>query len=503
MSGIVLRGISKFYGSTGVLAVDSADFSLIPGEVHALVGENGAGKSTLAKIMSGFEIPDSGSIEIFGLPVRFASHKDAERAGIGFVPQHSMLAMNLTISENMALGHEPRRLGIFYDARKAELEAMDIAERFGFSLDLTSPVGRLSASARREAEILRALARGVRILVLDEPTTVLNEHESEHLFQLISRLKAGGTGIVYISHRAKEILRIADRVTVMRGGRVERTEAVAHLEECVLSDFIVPGGTCIQANKAQSGETGKTVFRLDSVFVHGRGADSLSDVSLAVCAGEIVGVAALSGNGLETLESLCAGILAPQKGSVTIAVESTQPKKGEGRRKTMAYIPSDREGLGLSLHSSVSDNISAGRLPRMGRLELLGAIEPAKTSRALMEEFSVKAKPESEAQSLSGGNRQRLVAARELADFFPFVLAANPVQGLDAGARDAIFSRLLALRDQGAAILILSTDAEDFLDLANRSYVLYRGALSSIDSGEAPGQGQNPGLASLLTGGQR
>ncbi len=501
MNGIVLRGVSKLYSSTGVLAVDNADFSLIPGEVHALVGENGAGKSTLAKILAGFEIPDSGSVEVFGKLTRFASHKDAERAGIGFVPQHSMLAANLTVAENMALGHEPLLFGFFYNARKAELDAMAVAERFGFSLDLTSPVRLLSASARREAEILRALARGVRVLVLDEPTTVLNEHECGHLFDLIARLKASGTGIVYISHRAKEILAIADRVTVMRGGRVERTESVSGLDEPALSNLIVPG-VSEPRGAAVHAPAGSAVFRLDSVCVHGLGADSLSDVSLTVCSGEIVGVAALSGNGLETLEAVCAKLVAPQRGSVEIFGEPPIAKKHGSPRKKMAYIPSDREAAGLCLHAAIGDNISAGKLPNIPRPDLLRGREPGNAARALMDGFSIKALPASEAQSLSGGNRQRLVAARELADYFPFVLAANPVQGLDAAARLTILSRLLELRGQGAAILMLCTDAEDFSALASRSFVLYRGALLPVETASGAGPDRQAPFASLLTGGR-
>jgi len=220
-------------------------------------------------------------------------------------------------------------------------------------------------------------------------------------------------------------------------------------------------------------------------------------------------VAALGGNGLETLEAVCAGLLAPQRGTVSLsgwsapAADSRVRKKRDAGGKAMAYIPSDREGAGLCLLASVGDNISAGRLPGLPVLDLLRGIEPRRAAGALMEGFSVKAPAQSETRSLSGGNRQRLVAARELDAFFPFVLAANPVQGLDAAARQNILSRLLALRDQGAAILILSADADDFLNVATRSYVLYRGSLRKIAEGETTAIGQNPVLASLLTGGNR
>jgi simple sugar transport system ATP-binding protein len=495
-----LKGIRKHFPSTGTLAVDGADFSVRRGEVHALVGENGAGKSTLARIMCGLEKPDAGTLMVRGSLTRFASHRDAERLGIGIVPQYSMLAGNLSAAENIALGHEPLLAGIFYDQKKAAYDLALLCGRYGFSLDPNVPVSTLPNAQRREAEILRALARGADVLILDEPTSILAEHETEALFALIRRLTAAGAGIVYISHRSKEILNLADRITVMRDGRVVQTLPAAGLEECDLADLIVRANAC--ALDAGSGsQPGQTVLQLRDVSMKapsGSAFDAIQDLNLVVRAGEVVGVVALGGNGLDVLEDLASGLIPPDRGEILI---HGRPMAGLDARQLrtalMAYLPTDRDQRGLCGTTRVKDNLVAKRLQTYSFISFARGVEPDKDADQLLASFGIKGSTSQMVPTLSGGNKQRLVAARELDGARPVVLAANPAQGLDMAARTLLFQRLRSARDDGAAVLLLSSDPEDLADLADRSFALYRGRLFPVESGHLHGGG----LASILTGG--
>ncbi len=491
-----LSSIRKYYSSTATLAVDGADFSLEAGEVHALVGENGAGKSTLARILCGFETPDSGSIRVREKPVRFNSHRDAERAGIGFVPQYSMLATGLSAAENVAMGHEPVRFGVFSDRRRAAYEFSMLADRYGFDVDPDAPVSSLSAAARREVEILRALARGGDVLVLDEPTSILGEHETKALFSLIGRLKEAGAGIVYISHRARELLDLADRISVMRYGKVERTIRADEIDECGLADLIVTREAC-GTGPGKGGTPGDIAISIRTVSLAGRGDDSLDSIDIAARSGEVVAVVALGGNGLDSLEEVAAGLVRPDDGDVFVlgkAIGDWKPR--ELRTRIMAYLPTDREGRGLCPRSSVGSNVIARKLFRYSFAEFAGGKVPCVDAGAMLGRFAVGNWRRRRVDSLSGGNRQRVVAARELEGFSPVVVAANPAQGLDPAARTALFGRLAELRDQGAAILLLTADPEDASELADRVFALYRGRLRLLD----PKGGDPSGLAAAITG---
>ncbi|PKL26548.1 MAG: heme ABC transporter ATP-binding protein [Spirochaetae bacterium HGW-Spirochaetae-3] len=491
-----LTSIRKYYPSTNALAVDGADFSLERGEVHALVGENGAGKSTLAKILCGFESPDSGTVAIRGSPVSFSSHRDAEKAGIGFVPQYSMLAPGLSAADNVALGHEPRFLGVFSDRRRVAYDFSLLADRYGFSVNPDAIVSTLSASGRREVEILRALARGGGVLVLDEPTSILGERETEALFALIRRLKSAGAGIVYISHRAKEILDLADRISVMRAGRVERTIRPDDTDECGLADLIVRSSSC--AAGTDSGSTpGKPGLTLRSVTLSRRGSDSLDGADLVVRKGEVVAVVALGGNGLDALEDVAAGVVGPDSGDVLVLgkdIHSYPPRIL--RSGVMAYIPTDREGRGLCAKASVALNAIAGRLRGYSFADFALGRAPLADADALLASFDVKNGGRRRVDTLSGGNRQRVVAARELDGPADVVVAANPTQGLDRSSRAALLSRLAEMRDEGSAVLLLSSDPEDASELADRSFVLYRGRLKALSG---PGS-DDSAIAAALTG---
>ena len=374
-----LKGIRKHFTSTGTLAVDGADFSVRRGEVHALVGENGAGKSTLARIMCGLERPDAGTLTVRGTQARFASHRDAERLGIGIVPQYSMLAGTLSAAQNIALGHEPLLAGMFYDRKKAAYDLSLLCGRYGFTLDPDVPVSSLPNAQKREAEILRALARGADVLILDEPTSILAEHETEALFALIRRLTAAGAGIVYISHRTKEILNLADRITVMRDGRVVRTLPAAGLEECDLADLIVRANACA-LDTSSSSQPGGTVLQLRDVSrkaPSGSAFDAIVDLNLAVRSGEVVGVVALGGNGLDVLEDLASGLTQPDRGEIRVSgqlMASIDPRCL--RTVLMAYLPTDREQRGLCGSARVKENLVSKRLHDYSFASFARGIEP-------------------------------------------------------------------------------------------------------------------------------
>jgi len=480
MSLATLCAIRKTYQSTATLALDAADFDVCAGEIHALVGENGAGKSTLAKVLCGFEKPDTGTIAVHDKHVVFHSHRDAEQAGIGFVPQYSMLAPGLNAAENIALGHEPKRFGLFLDRRRAMYDFTMLTERFGFDVDPLSPVASLPASARREVEILRALARGGDILVLDEPTSILGETETKALFSLLRRLKEAGTGIVYISHRAREIIDLADRISVMRTGKVERTIRAGDIDECGLAELIVKTGSCPSPGDS-SRKPGPTALSLSGVSVRKRGIGSLSTVDIDVHAGEIVAVVALGGNGLDTFEDIVTGITKPDDGTVhVLGREPGAYATRELRSHIMAYLPTERESRGLCAKASVASNVVAGRVPDYSFVDFFWGKKPLADAAALLKSFAVDRWERRRMDTLSGGNRQRVMAARELDGFSPVVVAANPAQGLDPSARSLLFSRLAQLRDEGSAVLLLTSDPDDAAEIADRAFALYRGQLKEL-----------------------
>lgn len=496
MPRAALSAIRKYYASTSTMAVDGVDFVVEAGEIHALVGENGAGKSTLARILCGFEVPDAGTVSIHGRNMSFASHRDAERAGIGFVPQYSMLASSLSAADNVALGHEPRRLGIFLDKRRASYDFAMLAERFGFSVDADAPVATLSLAERREVEIMRALARGGDVLVLDEPTSILGDAETKALFALLHRLREAGTGIVYISHRTREILDIADRVSVMRSGRLATTMAASDLDDVSLAALIVRS-TPERQTKRKTCEPGSIVFAMHGVSTRRRGAASLVNIELAVRAGEVVVVVALGGNGLDSLEDAATGIVHPDHGHVEVLGRDIHSiEQRELRTRILAYLPTDREGRGLCGRSSVAANAIAKRLPYYTFSEYMDGRKPHEEADAILDSFAVTNWERRRVDTLSGGNRQRVVAGRELCSQLPLVIAANPAQGLDSSARSMLFGRLRAMRDAGSGVLVLTSDPEDALDLADRTFSLYRGTLKPLDESGADA----PSLAAAITG---
>lgn len=505
MELLAARGISKRFLDTRTLANDRVSISLAQGETRAVVGENGAGKSTLARVLAGLVVPDSGELSVRGRRLRFGSVREAEAAGIGFVPQSSLLAEDLSVAENIVLGREPRSLGLFLSRRKAYVEAALLVERFGFKLDPEALVSSLSAAERRQAEIARALARGGEILILDEPTSILSESESERLFQLLDRLTGAGKAIILITHRLTEVLKVADTITVLRDGAVVADLGAAEADEAELSNLMARGagrkGDPSPESKALRTAQAPTPTLSAALELKGiRLRPGAEPFSLSVFPGEILSVSALAGNGLGRLEDLASGMARPGEGEVLAGGRALASIPREIlRTELMAYAPSARERRGLCLPAPLRDNILALRRRDFRVHEWIGRRrrdeEAAKAAVAL----GLDAPPRQSAASLSGGNRQRLLLARELDRPRPILILAEPLQGLDLASQGEVYRLIRELASRGSAVLLLASSVEDVLALADRSIALYRGESAFESSNEGAGTGA--ALLSAMTGG--
>ncbi|MEK7823742.1 MAG: ABC transporter ATP-binding protein [Candidatus Eisenbacteria bacterium] len=477
---VSLRGITRRFGP--VIANDGVSLDLAPGEIHALVGENGAGKSTLMRVLYGLLQPDAGTIEVDGRPVRIHRPADAMRLGLGMVHQHFMLVDTLTVSENIVLGREPKSAlgGLRRAAADAEVEAL--AERYRMPVEPRARVSQLSVGVQQRVEILKALHHGARVLILDEPTAVLTPHEVDELFQVLRALNAQGTTIILITHKLAEVKALARRVTVMRDGRVVGGGEAASLTTEAIAELMV--GRPLAGLRPRS-PTAAAAPLLEVRLLDAdddRGLPAVRGVSLSVCGGQILGIAGVEGNGQRELAECIAGLRAPLRGEIVVA---GRPMHGRSPRERaaagLAHIPADRLHRGLVPEMTLAENLVLGRHrePSLGRGPLLGRRALASRAAALLAEYDVRPRsPGLLASRLSGGNQQKLIAARELSRGALVLLVAHPTRGLDLGAAEAIHRRLLAERDAGRAVLLISSDLTEILALSDRVCVMYEGRLT-------------------------
>ena len=480
-----MRGITKRY--PGVVANDGIDLDLRRGEIHALLGENGAGKTTLMNVLYGLATPDAGEILIDGEAVRIAGPSDAIARGICMVHQHFMLVPVLSVTENIVLGAETMANPIFLDRREAERRIVALAERFGFQIDPDAKVGTLSVGQQQRVEILKALYRETRILVLDEPTAVLTPQETEEIFALLRRLASGGQSIIFISHKLYEVLEIADRITVIRRGRVVGTRLPSETTEDDLAELMVGREVQLTVDRGDSHPAGPTLVVAGLQARDDRGHETVKGVDLEVRAGEIVGIAGVAGNGQDELVEAIIGLRTPTKGTVRLGdrdVTGWSPRRLN--ESGVGYVPADRHRFGLILSFPLYDNLvltSYYRPPfARGFLRQDDAIVAA--AEGSIAKYDIRTPSASvTVGTLSGGNQQKVVVAREFDRDLRLLILDQPTRGLDVGSIEFIHRRIIAQRDAGAAVLLVSAELDEVLEMSDRIGVMFGGRIVAFRDG--------------------
>lgn len=492
-----MRGIVKRFGEVTALA--GVDFELARGEIHALLGENGAGKSTLMHLLAGQDQPDEGTIEVHGEPVRFRSARDAARRGIGMVHQHFTLVENFTVAENLALAAPDTPFVL--PQRELAARSLRLAEELGWRLDPRAPVWQLPVGVQQRVEIVKVLAQDPEILIFDEPTAVLAPVELEELFSVLERLRAEGKSLVFISHKLKEVLRLCDRITVLRQGRNAGTlcageatpqglarRMVGLAAEEVTAELVGAEEPAPAPGSRPPTTAGPVVLKVDGLYVRGeRGLDAVAGVSFEVRAGEIFGIAGVDGNGQVELAEAIAGLRPVRAG--TIQFFRPDGRSGPPLRSEVGFVPQDRKRTGLVAGLSVRDNLilelhrepemTAGPFLRWGRLRERAA--------RMRERFDIRAGSlDQPVETLSGGNQQKIVIARAVEKSPRLLVALNPTRGVDVGATAYVHRQLREQAERGAAIVLISTELDEVVSLASRVGVLFSGRLMGIVPPDTP-----------------
>lgn len=482
-----VKGISKRF--PGVLANNKVDFELAAGEIHALLGENGAGKTTLMNIVYGLYQQDEGKIFVKGKERDITSPKEALALGIGMVHQHFMLVPVMTVSENLMLGHESTKgphLGSLsaIDSAKVAEEIQALADQYGLNIHPNVLVQDLSVGEQQRVEIVKALYRGAQILILDEPTAVLTPQEADDLFVVLRSLVADGKSIIFISHKLKEVLKIADRITVMRAGTVVGRTRPAKTSESHLAALMVGREVILQVKKKPA-RPGNIVLKVENLKVNAdSGQLAVDGVSFDLRSGEVLGVAGVQGNGQTELVEALTGLRPPVVGKVLLL---GKPVTGSTPRQitelSTAHIPEDRQHDGLVLSFPVSDNLVLNTYYRSPFSKGLALQEDPirKAARDRIKNFDIRTpSPETLVGSLSGGNQQKVIVARELSRPVKLVIASQPTRGLDVGSIEYIHKRLIESRDAGAGVLLVSSELDEIMQLADRIAVIYQGKIVDV-----------------------
>ncbi len=498
-----MRGITKRY--PGVIANNRINLDVKAGEIHALLGENGAGKTTLMNVLFGLAHPDEGEILLDGEPVQIADPADAIARGIGMVHQHFMLIPVLTVAENILLGAETMANAIFLDQREARRRIIELGKRFGFEIDPDAKVETLSVGWQQRVEILKALYREAQILVLDEPTAVLTPQETVEIFAVLRRLAAEGKSIIFISHKLYEVLEIADRITVIRRGEVVGTRLPSETNEDDLAALMVGREVQLAVDRGVS-HPAEPVLRVDNLTVRSeRGQETVRGVSFNVRAGEILGIAGVAGNGQDELVEAITGLRRPSGGTIQLTEQEISTWGVRERREYgLGYVPGDRQKYGLVLSFPISDNLVLTRYYHppftRGVQRQDAAIE--QWAQEKIKEYDIRTPSwEAAAGTLSGGNQQKVIVAREFSRDLKVLVLDQPTRGLDVGSIEFIHKQAIQKRDAGTAILLISAELDEILELADRIAVMYRGQIVALVDGRPKANKEEIGLL-MATGGR-
>ncbi len=477
---IEMRGISKFF--PGIIANDKIDLKVRKGEIHALLGENGAGKSTLMSVLFGIYKHDEGEIYVRGKKEDINSPNRAHDLGIGMVHQHFKLIEDFTVTENIMLGAESTK-GPFLDEGTARKRVLEVSERYGLNIDPDAKIEDVSVGMQQRVEILKVLYRDADIIILDEPTAVLTPQEILELMQIMRNFAAEGKSVILITHKLKEIMEVADRVTILRRGKYIDTVDVADVNESDLASMMVGRPVSFQVEKTEA-RPGGTVLAVKKLHVKdARGLPAVNGVDLEVKAGEILGLAGVDGNGQHELIQAITGLSEVESGEVIFLGENITETNVRSRNEAgLAYIPADRQKYGLVLPYSIAENSILKNYYQTpySRLCLLQFEDIIRDSEVLSKEFDVRSGEGiiSLAGQLSGGNQQKVIIAREFSSKPKLLVAAQPTRGLDVGAIEYIHKRLVDLRDRGVAVLLLSYELDEIMGLSDRIVVMYEGKIT-------------------------
>ncbi|MBN2248357.1 MAG: ABC transporter ATP-binding protein [Coriobacteriia bacterium] len=478
MPVLELREVTKVF--PGVIANDKVSLVLEEREIVALLGENGAGKSTLMNIVYGLLSADQGEILVDGQPVKIRSSRQAIDLGIGMVHQHFMLVEPLTVTENIVLGREPGRLGII-DMKAARERVAEISERYGLRVDPDAKISELEVGLQQRVEILKALYQGARVLILDEPTAVLTPQEVRELFAVVRSLVDEGLSVVFITHKLEEVMAVADRIVVMRDGSVVGEVRPSETDEIGLARLMVGRDVVLRIDKEPS-QCGDVVLEIRDLAVKSdQELDAVAGVSFTVCGGEIVAIAGVSGNGQTELVEALVGLRSPQSGSISLkGTDITHASARSSIEVGVSHIPEDRHRRGLVLPFNLAENLVLGdhRLKPYATRGVMHPREITAMAKKRIEDYDIRTPSEKVlASSLSGGNQQKVVVAREIGRNPELLVAAQPTRGLDVGAIEFVHRQILGERSAGKAVLLISLELEEVLSLADRVLVMYEGRI--------------------------
>jgi ABC-type uncharacterized transport system ATPase subunit len=497
---VEMKNITKRFSN--VIANNSVKLSIKKGEIHSLLGENGAGKTTLMKILYGMYQPDEGEIFINGKKETISSPAKAIRLGIAMVHQHFMLVEPMTVAENIVLGYEPRK-GIFFNMEQAAANVQEISEKYGLKVDPLAKIEDLPVGTKQRVEILKALYRKAEILILDEPTAVLTPLEVKELFSILKELKKIGKSIIIITHKLNETMDIADRITVLRGGNVIDTMEKCDTDESKLAQIMVGRKVSFEINKKEPAVQKKNVLVIKNAVLGKKGVQKLKGINLELNGGEILGLAGVEGNGQSELVEVLTGITPLEKGCILLnGKDITNSSPIKMLESGIGHIPEDREKRGLVKEFSIKDNLILGyhRKKQFSSRGILNRRNIESFAQKISKQFNIKAENHDvPVSTLSGGNEQKVVIGRVLSEDPEVIIAAQPTRGVDIGAIEYIHKKLMEMKDQGKAILLISAELDEIIKLSDRIAVIYEGKITACGRTQDFSESR---LGLLMTGGK-